>query len=68
MVACGNQKIEALALCSSGKDFCSPCGNCRQILSEFCDPDTKIYMFVGDSKQKLMLFKELLPEPFNNND
>ena len=52
-----------------GKDgvldgFCPPCGVCRQVLMEFCDPDT-FEVLLGDEKNiKRYLLKEILPEGF----
>lgn len=47
------------------KDFCPPCGVCRQVLSEFCDRDFKIILSNGKGKQKIFTLAELLPESFS---
>ena len=63
----GNTKFSAIAIIGGKTDgelvTCYPCGVCRQVLSEFCAPDFKI--FVGDGKT-LREFKldELLPYSF----
>ena len=45
------------------RDFCYPCGVCRQVMSEFCDEDFEI--ITTDSKEiKSHTLKELLPESF----
>jgi cytidine deaminase len=67
--ACGERKIEAIAIVG-GKDFtpsdyCAPCGICRQVMREFCDPDEMIVIIarsVSDYKQ--MTLQQLLPESF----
>ncbi len=46
------------------EDFCSPCGVCRQALSEFCTPDFKIYLTNGKETRAFTL-EELLPESFS---
>lgn len=47
------------------KDFCSPCGVCRQVLAEFCDKDFKIILANGKGEQKICTLGELLPLSFS---
>ena len=47
------------------KDFCPPCGVCRQVLSEFCDRNFKIILANGKGEQKVFTLAELLPESFS---
>ena len=43
-------------------DYASPCGVCRQVMMEFCDPDTfQIIMAVNKEKYKNYTLKEMLP-------
>jgi len=46
--------------------FCTPCGSCRQRLSEFCNKDTIVLGMneTGDKVKKFTL-DELLPHSFN---
>lgn len=45
--------------------FCAPCGVCRQVMQEFCDPDTfRIVLGKSDAPSKTYLLRELLPEGF----
>ncbi|KAL9082338.1 MAG: hypothetical protein Q9159_006510 [Coniocarpon cinnabarinum] len=44
--------------------FCSPCGNCRQALREFCELDTPIYMFDARGKYIVRTLGQLLPLSF----
>ena len=65
-VAAGARKIKALAL-AAGKpnEVVTPCGACRQVLSEFCAPETPVYC--ADSEGKITLettVGELLPGAF----
>lgn len=47
------------------KEFCAPCGVCRQVMSEFCDGDTfMIHLYNGEEIQSYTL-KELLPLSFS---
>ena len=45
------------------KDFCMPCGVCRQVMSEFCDPD-KFIIICAKSEQeyKENTLRQLLPD------
>ena len=43
-VAAGKKKFKAVAIVASGKQMPYPCGACRQVLAEFCGPDTKVYI------------------------
>lgn len=45
--------------------FCPPCGVCRQVMREFCCPESfEILLAAKDGKRKAWLLKELLPESF----
>ena len=47
------------------KDFCPPCGVCRQVLAEFCEKDFKILLTDGQGTIKEFTLGELLPESFS---
>ena len=50
-------------------DYASPCGVCRQVMMEFCDPDTfQIIMAVNKEKYKNYTLKEMLPMGFGPNN
>ena len=42
----------------------TPCGYCRQFISEFVDKDFKVYI-VKDDKTECYTIEELLPNGFN---
>ncbi len=48
-------------------DFCAPCGVCRQVLAEFCDPDFPIVLGTPERFSVLTL-AELLPHSFGKAD
>lgn len=46
-------------------EICPPCGICRQVMAEFCDPDQfKIILARSEKEYKKYLLKELLPLSF----
>ena len=69
-VGAGQRQFKALALITakiSGVKFGSPCGACRQVMSEFMSPSTPIYMAVLDGKKCTVYTKmlgELMPFAF----
>lgn len=53
-----NKKVEI-------KNFCPPCGVCRQVLAEFCSKDFKIILAKSKTDYKVLTLGELLPEVFS---
>ena len=46
-------------------DYTTPCGVCRQVMMEFCEPDTfQIIMAVDREHYRICTLKEMLPEGF----
>ena len=46
-------------------EYAAPCGVCRQVMIEFCDPDTfQIIRAVSKEKYDIFTLKELLPLGF----
>ncbi len=60
-------EIEALAIVSDGPRIATPCGICRQVLSELLNPDTPIYLSNG-KEQMTTNAAELLPLAFAPED
>ncbi len=47
------------------ESFASPCGVCRQVMMEFCDPETFQVIFgISPEKYEVHLLKEILPYGF----
>lgn len=47
------------------RDFTAPCGVCRQVMAEFCDPkEFQIILAVDENQYKVYLLEELLPMSF----
>ena len=48
-------------------DYTTPCGVCRQVMMEFCEPDTfQIIMAVDREHYRICTLKEMLPEGFGS--
>ena len=67
--------LEFDAICVVGgmnkelKEYAAPCGVCRQVMMEFCDPE-KFQIILATSKEQYEIFtlKELLPLGFGPNN
>lgn len=66
----GERAFEKIAIVcgaegTDGNEPCAPCGVCRQVMMEFCDPETfKIVLANGEEGQLEYTLKELLPLGF----
>lgn len=50
-------------------ELCPPCGVCRQVMREFCDPETfRVILAVSEENYRVFLLKELLPMSFGPED
>lgn len=59
--------IEAIAIVSDGHTIASPCGICRQVLSELLTKTTPIYLSNGQAEMETNM-SELLPYSFGKKD
>ena len=65
-VAAGHRTFRAVAIVASGKQMPFPCGACRQVLAEFCGPETAVLIA---PRRRLAAYDqstlgELLPKTF----
>ena len=65
----GEREFVAIAIVAGPEDeelaFTSPCGVCRQVMAEFCDPEIfQIIMGTKEDQLKVYRLKELLPLGF----
>ncbi|RJQ42158.1 MAG: cytidine deaminase [Nitrospiraceae bacterium] len=58
----GEKEFKALAIVSGSKDYCFPCGACRQMLAEFA-PEIELYL-ASEKGIKKFSIAELLPHQF----
>jgi homotetrameric cytidine deaminase len=56
-------RIEAVAVANLNDAPSPPCGACRQVLSEFIQPDAPV-IFPVEEGVRVMAFRELLPLAF----
>lgn len=65
----GEREFAAICIVG-GKDgvlteYAAPCGVCRQVMMEFCDPDSfQIILATGKEQYEIFTLKELLPRGF----
>ena len=65
----GEREFRAICIVG-GKDgvlteYAAPCGVCRQVMMEFCDPETfQIILATGKEQYEIFTLKELLPQGF----
>ena len=65
----GEREFAAIAVVGGkdgdAADIFPPCGVCRQVMREFCDPEEfRIILGAGTGEKKVYLLKELLPLSF----
>ncbi len=64
MVAGGDTRIVEVVVLGGGREFCTPCGGCRQKLGEFAGPDTPVHVCGTDGARTTMTLGELMPFAF----
>lgn len=68
----GEREFDKIAIVGAkdGEDanvMCSPCGVCRQVMMEFCDPkEFQIILANGENTCRVMTLEELLPCGFSS--
>ncbi len=69
----GERAFQAICVVG-GKDgilteYAAPCGMCRQVMMEFCDPNTfQIILATSKDQYEIFTLKELLPLGFGPNN
>lgn len=64
----GMKKIKLLVVTGGTPEPISPCGACRQVISEFSDEETVIILTNKEEKYNIWNIKDLLPYSFGPND
>jgi cytidine deaminase len=60
----GEREFDSIAIASDAKDFCPPCGACRQILADLCGSDLKVILINPEEEVKSFKLSELIPHRF----
>ncbi len=69
----GERKLVAIAIAGGPdgavKDYCPPCGVCRQVMREFADPKECVVLLAKSPEDyKEFTLEQLLPESFGPED
>ena len=64
----GVKKFKAIAVVADTKGPCSPCGACRQVISEFCAPEMPVYLTNLHGETLQTTVGDLLPGAFTPGD
>jgi len=64
MVTGGDREIELVLIHSTASPPAAPCGACRQVISEFADPETPIICVNDAGEERRFTIGELLPAAF----
>ena len=72
-VAQGEREFAAIAIVGGPQggalDYTAPCGVCRQVMMEFCDPDTfRILVARSPADYRVFTLRELMPQSFGPAD
>ncbi len=72
-VSCGERSFTAIAIVGGHdyqiKDYCAPCGVCRQVMREFSDPkEMRVILAKSTDDYREFTLEELLPESFGPED
>jgi cytidine deaminase len=67
-VATGLGAIDAIAVVVDAASPVSPCGACRQVMSELCAPSTEVVLATVTGDRRTTTVGSLLPEPFSARD
>jgi len=63
----GERKFKAIAIASDLEGFCSPCGACRQVISDLCG-DIDVILVDSNKNTEVHKMSELLPLAFSEKD
>ena len=72
-VSCGERKLEAIAIVAGmqgkNRNYPTPCGICRQVMREFCDPkEMTVLLAKTPEDYREMTLEDLLPVSFGPED
>jgi len=65
MISAGEREVVEVWIMSRGEQPATPCGGCRQVLSEFAQPDTPVHCLSTNGAELHTTLGELLPHAFS---
>ncbi len=63
----GRRDFKRIVIAGRGKDYCVPCGVCRQVMREFVADDFEIICLNGAGEAKHFTLHDLLPYSFDSS-
>lgn len=67
-IAAGARRITAIAVTAEKLQPVTPCGACRQVMTEFCPTSTPVFLDLGSAGFRATTVGALLPEAFSPHD
>lgn len=65
----GERKFRGIAIVGDKEEYLAPCGVCRQVMMEFCDPkEFQVILAKNPTDYKVYALEELFPGAFSAND
>ena len=65
----GQRRFCAIAIVGDKEEYLPPCGVCRQVMAEFCDPESFTVILVKNKKEyQELLLKDLFPGAFSGKN
>lgn len=62
----GHRSFRRIAIYADSQNWCTPCGSCRQFLSEFCkDSDMEVLCSRADGKYVSYKLSQMMPYTFD---
>lgn len=64
----GYRDFKSITIVSSSKNYTPPCGVCRQVMIEFCDPEFEIILAKSKENYIVTTLDKLMPMAFEANN
>ena len=65
LITAGDRQIKEVLVLGASKDFCRPCGGCRQLLKEFSENECIVTVVTPEGNIEQHTIARLLPGAFN---
>lgn len=65
----GERQFSGIAIVGDKEEYLAPCGVCRQVMMEFCDPkEFQVILAKNPTDYKVYTLEDLFPGAFSAND